>query len=402
MQKNGFAVEILSVPQRAFEAVRFHIPGQPAPFVFAPAFVEIARQQLEVGLVIMRLGIVRVDGQRAIKGRESVIEPAEFRKAQAHIIVRIDIIRSEGKRVFAASHGLLKPVLFQEYGRQAGAGFGVVRSDGQDMPVAGHGLVKLALVKEQGGLCRRVGGIDLLIKYRAEVVVRPGMARPDRQRAPETGGGVIEPALLEEYIAQIKMGFGIVRADGARALAARGGLGEFALREEYAGQIIMGHDVAGSEGDGAAEYCRGIIEPAPFAQCVTEVVAGLGKIRVEGEGALKTRRRLAGFFLPAERQAEIVVKGGHIPLEPDRLADQIHGGIVTPAVEVYDSQVMQTAGMTGIDRQNLSIKRLGLRQPPGLVMLQGIVEKILNDRRIHRGITFQKGTLSAGRRAGKG
>jgi hypothetical protein len=65
-------------------------------------------------------------------------------------------------------------------------------------------------------------------------------------------------------------------------------------------------------------------------------------------------------------------------IDRDGLPDQIRGRVVAADLVGDKSKMMQRNRISGLGGQNLSIKPLGLLQSPGLMMLDGLIEGLLD------------------------
>jgi hypothetical protein len=75
-----------------------------------------------------------------------------------------------------------------------------------------------------------------------------------------------------------------------------------------------------------------------------------------------------------QRSPDIAVEIRHPAVARDRLANEIDGCLVVTGRVCNDPQKMQAVGVVGIGRKDLSVKRLRLAKPPGLVMPTALLQ----------------------------
>ena len=107
-----------------------------------------------------------------------------------------------------------------------------------------------------------------------------------------------------------------------------------------------------------------------------QIVTRLGKIGFQFQGpAVRGDRLFKAPGRPA-RLAEIGVRRGVAGVELNGLANPFQGQIVAAALVREHAEVMPRARMVSIGGEDLAIPRLGIGQPPGLVVMQGFSEDL--------------------------
>jgi len=72
------------------------------------------------------------------------------------------------------------------------------------------------------------------------------------------------------------------------------------------------------------------------------------------------------------------------------LTNQIDGEVMATQLMSDDAEEVQCFGMIGLRGQDLAVKRLGVTEPSGLMVLESEVEGLLDGNRGHRGHRAKK------------
>ena len=68
------------------------------------------------------------------------------------------------------------------------------------------------------------------------------------------------------------------------------------------------------------------------------------------------------------------------------LADPLDGEIVASQLMGDDAEMVPRVGMVGLHGKDLTVKRLGVRQSPGLMVPEGLFKDLCNGQRAHDGL----------------
>ena len=105
---------------------------------------------------------------------------------------------------------------------------------------------------------------------------------------------------------------------------------------------------------------------------------GFGEVGPEGNGLAIGGDGLIELSFVFQGIAEIAVGFGVVGLEGDDPTDQIHRHVIASRLIGNHSQTVHRIGMLRLLGQDLPVKLLGLAQAPGLVVLQGQIEGLLD------------------------
>ena len=140
----------------------------------------------------------------------------------------------------------------------------------------------------------------------------------------------------------------------------------------------MGSEKLRIEGEGLTIGGDGLVQLAGVFQDITEVVVGLGIVGFQGDGLAIGHDGLVRLPVASQGHAEIAVGLGIIGSESDGPADQFHGNLPVSNLMGEKPQIMQGIGMVRLLGQDLPIKRLGLLQAVGCVVLKCHIEGLLD------------------------
>ena len=112
-------------------------------------------------------------------------------------------------------------------------------------------------------------------------------------------------------------------------------------------------------------------------QSGAEIVPCLGEIRAQRHGLAKGVGGLGGLMRFPPGVAEIVVRLGEIRPQGDGAAKTFHRLFNAPRAFQQQAEIVMHFGKRGIFRQDRAVKSLGLRAPPGLVMLDCLFQFLL-------------------------
>src|SRR5262249_11700792 len=93
VEQNGFAAKISAVPEWPGKAALGQLPAAPAPFIFLPAALPVARAQPKKRAGSVPGGIIRLMDQRSLEGRQGSIELAPRVENDAQCVVSIGRVR---------------------------------------------------------------------------------------------------------------------------------------------------------------------------------------------------------------------------------------------------------------------------------------------------------------------
>jgi hypothetical protein len=113
-----------------------------------------------------------------------------------------------------------------------------------------HGMIRLEL-ERPAVLLDCLGHVSLSAERVGEVVKRISVIGLERQGAPITGNGVVEPAHFLEHVAQVAMGVGVVGLELYAPLQARECSVDLSLRVEREPQVVECLGVVGLEAEHA-------------------------------------------------------------------------------------------------------------------------------------------------------
>jgi len=65
------------------------------------------------------------------------------------------------------------------------------------------------------------------------------------------------------------------------------------------------------------------------------------------------------------------MRGGVVRVEKECLANPLHGKVIVAGLVGNDAEEVECSGMVGLDGKDAPVERLGLRQSPGLMVLEG-------------------------------
>ena len=156
----------------------------------------------------------------------------------------------------------------------------------------------------------------------------------------------------------------------ARCAEAIGFIVPAQLRQGVA-EIVVGLGVAGVDFDGATIGGDRFLEMPGVRERQAEIVVGLGVIGFQFDRPAIARH---GVVQPAEcevNRAEIAMRFGVVGIVGHRSAHPLHRKVIVTGLMGEHSEIVQRAGMIGLDGKDLPVERFRLRQPAGLVMLEG-------------------------------
>jgi len=143
-------------------------------------------------------------------------------------------------------------------------------------------------------------------------------------------------------------------------------------------QIVVGFHISGFQFHRPAKRSRCLLEPAPHGQHDAQIVVRFRESRFEFDRAAT---RGDGFVQPPDHaigRAEIGMGVGIIRVEGDRFADPLYRRIVASDLHGDDTEEVQRVHLRWLRGQDLAVNRLGLRQPPGSVMLNRNLKRLWN------------------------
>jgi hypothetical protein len=163
-----------------------------------------------------------------------------------------------------------------------------------------------------------------------------------------------------------------VQIDGA--LIVGKGLIGFASRPENVAQIINCLEIIGINGKCAPETLRSLGMFALQIQRDAQIVERFSVVLPEDKRAPVSRNGLIQPVLVFQNIAKAVVIKGNIALRRDGFPDQFGGGLMPADLMRQYANQMQAVGVVWIEREDLPVKPLRLRQPSGLMVLERFVK----------------------------
>ena len=100
----------------------------------------------------------------------------------------------------------------------------------------------------------------------------------------------------------------------------------------------------------------------------------LRQIRLQGQRRLITGQRLIRLAQRRQRQAQMHLRERMAGIAGHRLSQNLGCHIGPPRAESDKTQTVQAVAMARINRQDLVIQVLGIRQPPGIVQASRLGE----------------------------
>ncbi len=170
MEENGPALDLLgSKPQwlREIALGVLKLRRCPSPFVFLPAAIEVPQQQPADRFVVMRIGKIRPQRQRALITFQCRVVALEIMQGSAAIGDSLGIIRPQRQRALVARQRLLEPLQEMQGIAAIIMCLGIIRPQRQRAVVARQRLVEP----------------PQLVQGVAAIIVDLGHRRPQRQRA---------------------------------------------------------------------------------------------------------------------------------------------------------------------------------------------------------------------------
>jgi len=79
------------------------------------------------------------------------------------------------------------------------------------------------------------------------------------------------------------------------------------------------------------------------------------------------------------------MRGGLVWMESERFLNQVHGELVAANLSGENAEVMEGFGVAGLGGEDLAVQGLGIREPPGLVVLERKGEGLWDRDRGHGG-----------------
>ncbi len=171
----------------------------------------------------MRRRELRIDRQRSLVVRQSLVEAAQLSERIGEIVVRPGKVRLDRQRSLPVRRRLVEPAQFVQRAGEIVVRFREVRHERHDSPIVRDRFLDPALLLAGGG----------------EIVVRDPELRIDRQRLLVPGGRLVELSQGFERIAEIELGLGVVGLERHRLLETRDRLGDFPLRAEHNAEIVV-------------------------------------------------------------------------------------------------------------------------------------------------------------------
>ena len=105
---------------------------------------------------------------------------------------------------------------------------------------------------------------------------------------------------------------------------------------------------------------------------------GLREIGLEFERTAIAGDRFVELANRAASFAEIGMSGRIFRVEDDSLPNPRHGKVRAPGLVGDDTKEVQRVGVVWLRGKDLPVKRLGIRQPPGLVARERQIESLRN------------------------
>lgn len=142
---------------------------------------------------------------------------------------------------------------------------------------------------------------------------------------------------------------------------------------------------AGNQRDGLPTGSDGLIELAIVLQKSAEITVRFGKVGPECDCLASGGEGFIELPFPIEGVAEIAVGFSEVRPQGDRLMYQLHGKIIPPRLVGNHCQVVHRVGMFRLPKEDLTVKLLGLVQPPGAMTLNRLVKGLLRRELGHEG-----------------
>ena len=245
-----------------------------------------------VSPVVVGVNEVRPEVDRPLVGGQRLLGPALFLEGGPAQVVGVRVVRLELDCPLEGGQGLGGPPQVPAGASRKIMGLGAVRPEGDHPPEGGQGLLRLPLIEEEG----------------PQVLVRRfvfGMGRRDAlERRPRLAGAAPFP----EGGGQVVLGFREVRREGDRPLEGGGGLLQPALLEERVSEVLVVLCLPGVGADGPGDVLGRRAVPSRLKGRQAQEVVRLGVVRVGPED----------FAIPLFRLLEatrLVVREGFVQQE---------------------------------------------------------------------------------------
>jgi hypothetical protein len=208
----------------------------------------------------------------------------------------------------------------------------------------------------------------------AEMDMRQGRLRIEREHTLKTSGRLVEPAEIAERKTAIVMGIGEIRLEHCGALETGRGLHEFALGAEHIAEIVMRFGEVRLERYGTLEQFGGI-RPAELMGDDAEAVEAAGMIRIGGADlavqplCLGEPPRLVMIErcgeLPVDRLALVRCHGSWLPTDIAAVLAAVLAVVlaaVLPGIDKVKSQLVSRIAALGC-RTNITSNATGGGRP---------------------------------------
>ena len=127
----------------------------------------------------------------------------------------------------------------------------------------------------------------------------------------------------------------------------------------------------------------GLVNVSVGPQGIAEVAVGFGVVGLEIYCLTVCGDGLAELSAVFQRTTEVAVGFGVVGNDIDGLFDQIHRNIIPAHLKRDHSEQVQGIRVLWLLRENLPVKRLRLRQPPGLMVGNGGLKGLFDGERGH-------------------
>jgi hypothetical protein len=196
------AGQTFALPRLLRKARSLALAGAQPPFVFVPAFAEIAAHQQQDAEPGMGVGLVGRKCQGVAQHHHAFLEPAAVVQRGAEIGPGVGKFRLQRDGTAISGDGFVEAPQAVQGIAEIAVRLGEVRTGGDRLPLRRGGRVV----------------VFQLVQRHAEIAQRPGHLRVDLERAPRFLGSELGAARQPQHLAEIGVVEGAVRRQADRAL----------------------------------------------------------------------------------------------------------------------------------------------------------------------------------------